>query len=262
MPYLKPTDKILDVGCGPGTITIGFRELVSQGSVTGIDISEQVISRARDLAAEQTETSAATSNKQLGDISFRTADLFAGLPWPDNTFDAVYASQLFPHLPPPSLPVAALTEMRRVLKPGGVLATRDAAGQHFFPPQLGLDGIWVERHVRSLEMPGWPGPHMPAYYRAAGFGVPASAEKEPAAGATGALVVGVGTTCMSGRKRVRWFGENMAGRLQKGDTFREAWSAAGYSEEEIEESKRAMEAWSETEDAWYACLQCEVLAWK
>ena len=107
IPYLAPGIHLLDVGCGPGTITLDFAGRIAPGRVLGIDAAESVIDLAR---AEQAE-------RHIRNVEFRTADVYT-LDVPDDTFDVVHAHQVLQHL---ADPVAALREMRRVCKPGGVV---------------------------------------------------------------------------------------------------------------------------------------------
>lgn len=238
LPYIKPTDQMLDVGCGPGTITVGFAGLVPRGLVYGIDISDQVLDQA-------------TVVKSLDNVLFRKADLLAGIPYQDAHFDIVYSSQLFPHLPTADMRLKALTEMRRVLKPGGILATRDAAELHFYPRKYDLDRLWagnLARGLRNGEADGvLPGGEMPALFRQAGF------EK---------VEVGAGTTVYAGEEMRRWFVEGCLGRLTEGDEFRESWRRVGITDHEVEETRVALKKWGDDEDAWYVALQAEILAWK
>jgi len=53
-----------------------------------------------------------------------------------------------------------------------------------------------------------------------------------------------------------------AGQLKQGDPFRQGWLDVGITEDEIQETLRAVENWAETEDAWFVALQSEMLAWK
>lgn len=105
-PYLQPGMDLLDCGCGPGTITLGLAQRVAPGRVTGIDSGDSQIERARQNAAAHGVTN----------VEFRTASVYE-LPFADNTFDAVFSHALLEHL---AEPVAALRELRRVLRPGGV----------------------------------------------------------------------------------------------------------------------------------------------
>ena len=52
LPYIKKTDHILDVGCGPGTITTGLAKYACEGGTVGVDISTDVLQKARSFAAE------------------------------------------------------------------------------------------------------------------------------------------------------------------------------------------------------------------
>ena len=123
VPHLTAGLRILDVGCGPGSLTADLAAHCPQGSVTGIDASAEVIAVA--AAAH-------------GDVAeFLTGDIVA-LDFPDDHFDVVHAHQVLQHLRDP---VAALTEIRRVTKPGGIVAARDAdyAGMTWAPDEPRLD---------------------------------------------------------------------------------------------------------------------------
>jgi ubiquinone/menaquinone biosynthesis C-methylase UbiE len=111
LAHLRPGLALLDVGCGPGTITVDLARLVAPARAVGIDRAADVIQKARTFASEHGV-----------DVDLRTADVYA-LPYPDASFDVVHAHQVLQHLVDP---VGALVEMRRVLRPGGVLAARDA----------------------------------------------------------------------------------------------------------------------------------------
>jgi SAM-dependent methyltransferase len=243
---IKPTDKILDVGCGPGSITAGFAPFAPQGSVLGIDLSQEVIDSARDALSDD-----------IGNVKYEVADLLAGLPFPDGSFDVVFSSQLFPHLSSTGMKFAALKEMKRVLKPGGFLATRDAADLHFYPKRHDLDRLWGqntrkahnhgEEGAEDEDFKGFPGGIMPGLMRRVGF--------EPSK-----IIVGAGTTVHSGAEARKWYVDGNLGRLSKGDAFRESWEKAGISEAEIDETGEALRSWGADEDAWYAALQAEIVA--
>jgi ubiquinone/menaquinone biosynthesis C-methylase UbiE len=112
LPHLRAGMRLLDVGCGPGSITLGLAEAVAPGEVIAVDLSPDVLEGARRLAAEKGVT---TVRFESGDVEH--------LRWPDGTFDVVYAHQMLQHL---SRPVAALAEMQRVLRSGGLVGVRDS----------------------------------------------------------------------------------------------------------------------------------------
>jgi len=257
LPYIKPTDKILDVGCGPGTITAGFAAHTPNGSVIGVDLSESVLDNARAHLANLREDGALGSGGG-GETSFQVADILAGLPWPDDTFDVVYSSQLLPHLAPPDLPLRALREMRRVLRPGGILASRDVAEIHWYPRRLGLDQMYNPRLLRGMGVPDFVGASLPALLKAAGFDVDGGRGEVP----SGRVHIGAGTTVYSSPEARKFLATGLLGRLDEKDTYRQSWIKAGIADEEIEETKRTLRQWVDTEDAWYIAVQSEILAWK
>ncbi len=110
LPRLRTDSVVLDVGCGPGTITAGLAR--HAGKVVGLDKSVEMVEEARNHAAEC----------GLANASFEVGSVYE-LPWDDNRFDVVYAHQVLQHL---SDPVRALREARRVLRPDGIVAVRDS----------------------------------------------------------------------------------------------------------------------------------------
>lgn len=108
IPHLDSSMELLDVGCGPGSITIELADHVAR--VEGIDAAAEAIATARAAARSSTR------------IGFRIGEAH-DLPYDDDSFDVVYAHQVLQHLRDP---VGALREARRVLRPGGLIAVRDA----------------------------------------------------------------------------------------------------------------------------------------
>jgi SAM-dependent methyltransferase len=155
LPHLAPGMNVLDVGCGPGTITAGLAARVAPGRVTGVDREPGVVDQARAAFGSTAE--------------FRAADAYR-LPFPDGAFDVVHAHQVLQHL---TDPVAALGEMRRVLKPGGRLAVRDADYGAFvwYPGDPRLDR-WREIYTAVCSRnhaDANAGRSLPAWVGAAGF---------------------------------------------------------------------------------------------
>ena len=126
VPFLAPSMRLLDVGCGPGTITAALAGIV--GAAIGVDIEPNAIAAARQLAAHSGAIN----------LSFIEADMTA-LPFEDAAFDAVFFHAVLYHQSDAKL-TQTLAEARRVLKPGGVLGTRDAdVGGNILYPEL--DGV-------------------------------------------------------------------------------------------------------------------------
>ncbi|KAI8627422.1 S-adenosyl-L-methionine-dependent methyltransferase [Xylariaceae sp. FL1651] len=250
LPYIKKTDHILDAGCGPGTITTGLAKHASEGQTIGLDISAAVLQKARSLAAE-----ANVPTQGPGSVVFEEGNILEGLAYPDNTFDVIYCSQVFGHMPPPDMPLRALVELRRILKPGGILATRDGLGQQFFPQSLQVDRLWGQNQIRALNKgvlePDPTGTRMPALFRRAGFDVDG-----------GKVLVGAGIKVFSDHETRKWLAWRTTGQLQEGDPYYQNWLDVGITKDEIKETLRAIAAWADTEDAWFVALQCEMLAWK
>ncbi|HEY5334656.1 MAG TPA: methyltransferase domain-containing protein [Mycobacteriales bacterium] len=154
LPLLAPGMTLLDVGCGPGTITADLAELVAPGRVIGLEPVEEPLAAARTL-----DTTAV----------FEIGDVYA-LAYDDDSFDVVHAHQVLQHL---TDPVAALREMRRVCRPGGVVACRDADYETFtwWPAEPRLDR-WLDTYRRLARHNGAEpdaGRQLTTWFSAAGF---------------------------------------------------------------------------------------------
>ena len=137
LEHLREGDDIIDIGCGPGNITVDLARLVAPGRALGIDASADVIDRAR-----------ADAPTELANLAFETGDTYS-LGFPDDSFDVVHAHQVLQHL---TDPVRALREMRRVLRPGGLLAVRDADYKAFmWSPSDPLLDRWLEIYQRVTD---------------------------------------------------------------------------------------------------------------
>lgn len=120
-PYLKTGMRLLDMGCGPGGITVGLAKKVAPARVTACDIEQTQLDRAQERAAEAGVTN----------IDFQIANVF-GLPFDDNSFDAIFMSAVLSNLQRPD---EAVREIARVLKPGGIAGFNefDSGGDIYYP---------------------------------------------------------------------------------------------------------------------------------
>jgi SAM-dependent methyltransferase len=141
LKVLQQGMRVLDCGCGPGAITVGLAEVVAPGDVVGVDIQQSQVDMARRLAVE----------RRSGNVTFQQGSIYE-LPFPDASFDAVSAFHLLFHLREPT---RALREMRRVLKPGGVIGIRDPdSGGFVFEPWSASAAAVFECNWRGHEFNG------------------------------------------------------------------------------------------------------------
>lgn len=126
LPYLKPGMRILDVGSGPGSISVGLAEAVAPGGeLHGVDIEESQVGLAEAVSARY----------QRKNTSFHAADA-TSLPFEDGFFDVVHCHDTLMHIPETK---AALTEAKRVLKPGGIIGCREMICESCFTyPDFGV----------------------------------------------------------------------------------------------------------------------------
>ena len=112
LPHLQAGQRVLDFGCGPGTISVGLAQVVDPGEVHGIDMEASQIGMAT-AAAEAGGHANATFH--VGDVT--------DLPFDDDSFDIAHCHAVLMHVPDTQ---AALAEVKRVLKPGGLIACRES----------------------------------------------------------------------------------------------------------------------------------------
>ncbi|WP_202637756.1 methyltransferase domain-containing protein [Bailinhaonella thermotolerans] len=110
LPHLSPGMTLLDLGCGPGTITADLAAAVAPGLVLGLDQQASQLGGARDLARR----------RGLTNVRFREGSCY-DIPLDDGSVDRVFAHALMEHL---AHPAKALAEIRRVLRPGGTVGLR------------------------------------------------------------------------------------------------------------------------------------------
>ncbi|WCO68337.1 methyltransferase domain-containing protein [Iamia majanohamensis] len=231
--HLRPGLDVLDVGCGPGTITADLADRVAPGRVVGLDRAEEVVARAAATCADRP------------DVEIRVGDVYA-LPFADGSFDVVHAHQVLQHL---SDPVAALVEARRVCRPGGVVAVRDADYSAFAwaPADPDLDA-WLALYravARSNGAEPDAGPLLCGWARAAGF-----AEVEVTASAW----------CFATPEERTWWGELWAERTTSSALAEQAEAAGLATASEREAMADAFRRWAAADDGVFVVPHTEVLA--
>jgi SAM-dependent methyltransferase len=229
---LQPGVDVLDVGCGPGTITLDIAARVSPGHVTGLDNEAEVIDHAREAAQD------------VSKVKFRTGDVYA-LDFPDESFDVVHAHQVLQHL---TDPVAALREMRRVCKPGGVVAARDSdyAAMTWYPEIPALTRWLALYHdvTQSNGAEADAGRRLRAWAIAADFSdVRASAS----------------AWCYATPEEREWWSGIWAERVVVSRLGQQAVERGLATNEELREIAAGWREWSATADAWFAILHGEIL---
>jgi SAM-dependent methyltransferase len=233
LPHLRPTDRLLDVGSGPGTITADLARLV--GEVVALEIDD-------DAAAL---TRAELERQGIADADVRVGDVHA-LDLPDDGFDVVHAHQVLQHV---ADPVAALREMARVTRPGGVVAVRDSdyAAFAWYPRLPGLDR-WLELYQAAARANGGEpdaGRHLLAWAHAAGLGdVTASAS----------------TWCFATPETRAWWGGMWAERVT-GSALADQLLREGLADEnELASIAQAWRSWAADPDGWISIPHGELLA--
>jgi len=232
---LKPGQDLLDVGCGPGTITIDLGDYVNPGTVVGVDREAGVLVQADELRRRN----------QAANVRFTAGDAYH-LDFGDATFDVVHAHQLLQHL---TDPVAALREMRRVLRPGGVLAVRDGDYGAFTwaPDDRRLDR-WLELYHQVTERNGAEanaGRYLRGWVQAAGFSE---------------VQVGGSTWTFADSQSTAWWGGLWADRIRLSSFADQAVEYGLSNTEELGALSAAWQQWSTQPAAYFCALHGEVIA--
>ncbi|HEV2780605.1 MAG TPA: methyltransferase domain-containing protein [Actinophytocola sp.] len=231
---LRPGLDLLDVGCGPGTITADLAARVAPGRVVAIDAVADILTSARQVADE----------RGLSNVEFVVGDVEA-LDFPDHAFDVVHAHQVLQHV---ADPVAALREMRRVCRPGGVVAARDVdyAAMTWYPENPVLDE-WLALYRRTARHNGGEpdaGRRLLSWARRAGFST---------------IDCSATTWCFATpEEREFWSGMWAERILAPG--IGDAAVAAGFAtQEDRERISAAWREWGASEDGWFAITHGEIL---
>ncbi|WP_430646423.1 methyltransferase domain-containing protein [Agromyces sp. GXS1127] len=234
-PHLREGMRVLDIGSGPGTITLDLGRRVRPGVVVGVDSSPDVVARAQGLA----------ESEGVANAEFRQGDAYR-LDFPDGVFDVVHAHQVLQHL---ARPIEALREFRRVLRPGGLLAARDVDyGGVIWSPESSELARWRELNERICAWNGGDGTagrHLTGWARAAGF------DDVEASGSVWVFA--------SDRDR-EWWGGNWAERALESTFAAHAIESGHATRAELEEISAAWRRWAGDPDGWFLMPHGEIIA--
>ena len=233
LPSLRSGLDLLDVGCGPGTITVDLAARVAPGRVLGVDPAPGVIDEARAAAI----TAGVTASFQVGDVYV--------LEVPDDSFDVVHAHQVLQHL---ADPVAALRAMARVCRPGGLIAVRDVdhAAVTLHPHDPVLDR-WLDLYSAVARRNGGEpdaGRRLLAWAHAAGL-----REVTPS----------TSSWCFTTPADREWWGGSWAGRATA-SAFADQAKASGLADDEtLQAIADGWLRWAAADDGWLGMLHGELL---
>jgi len=230
-PHLQGGLSLLDIGCGPGTITSEFAERVAPGRVVGLDAAPAAIEKASAFTADN--------------LSFIVGDAYA-LPFDDNSFDLVHSHQTLQHL---GDPVAALVEMKRVVKPGGLIAVRDVdyAGTICFPELAGLR-VWADVYDSVHRSNGGEpnaGRRLKAWAQQAGLAD---------------ITVSASIWNFSDDADRGWWGSMWEARVLESAFAEDALSKSLATPEVLQQISSAWREWADSPEGWMAMPHGEILA--
>jgi ubiquinone/menaquinone biosynthesis C-methylase UbiE len=234
LPLLRPGMRLLDVGCGPGSITSGLAKRVAPGETIGIDMSSSVIETARSLA-----------DPSMTNLAFGVGNIYRPSLAPE-TFDAVFAHQVLQHL---RRPVDALRQMRALLKPGGMIGVRDGdwGSMTFYPENDGMRRFLRMYYDLAHRNGGEPnaGRFLRRWFREAGF-----AE----------MRITTSTTSYTDAAATREWAETYAERTLHSNLAEKALEYGIATRSDLESMAAAWRGWGADPDALFCFSHTEVVA--
>ncbi|SDI39238.1 class I SAM-dependent methyltransferase [Nonomuraea jiangxiensis] len=232
LPHLQPHMTVLDVGSGPGTISADLAARVER--LTASEVSAGALDLAR----------AEITGRGLSNVDFAVADVLA-LDFPDDTFWVTHAHQVLQHV---GDPVRALSEMRRVTRPGGLVAVRDSdySGFTWYPLLPELEE-WLALYQRVARGNGGEpdaGRRLLSWARAAGF------EDVTATSST---------WCFATPEDRAWWGGMWAERILHSSMAEQALATGAATEADLRRISAGWLEWAAADDGWLSILHGELL---
>jgi ubiquinone/menaquinone biosynthesis C-methylase UbiE len=234
LPRLRPGLRLLDIGAGPGTITADLADLVAPGRVTALEANADALALSR-----------AELGRRGIEADFVVGDVHA-LDLPDDSFDVVHAHQVLQHV---ADPVQALREMRRVCRPGGLVAVRDSDYRAFawYPEYAELDR-WMDLYQAAARANGGEpdaGRRLKAWAHAAGF------EQVTATAST---------WCFTDPDDRAYWGGMWSDRILASALADQLLTEGLATPAELARISAAWQAWTADQDGWITILHGEVIA--
>jgi ubiquinone/menaquinone biosynthesis C-methylase UbiE len=233
IPHLRPRMDLLDVGCGPGTITIDLAARVAPGRAVGVENVEAPLVDARAAAVESGV-----------EVEFRLGDAYA-LDFEDDSFDVVHMHQVLHHL---TDPVAALRELRRVVRPDGLVSLRetDYEGFAWYPASEGFDR-WLATYLQLARGNGAEpaaGRRLRSWALEAGFSDVQS---------------GASLWCFANQEDRDYWAGNWGTRVVESAFAQQAVERGLADRSDLEQMQQAFERWRVSPDGWFTVLHGEAL---
>ena len=239
LPHLVDGFRVLDVGCGQGAITVGLATTLEAGHVLGVDAKDE-FGAAREFA----------TNQGIRNVEFRVGDVY-DLSFPTNHFDACLCHSMLETL---DRPLGGLREIRRVLRPGGVVGV--ACVEYGGLILAGGADVSLLRRFYAIRERLWQldghadpyrGRELRGLLARAGFNAIEATSKY---------------LCYGTPEAVRSFGADRAGDC--GDTWyrRDAIKHRLAVEADLDEMRQAWLEWSTAPDAYAAFAWCRALGSK
>ncbi|KGN38667.1 class I SAM-dependent methyltransferase [Knoellia subterranea] len=232
LPHLRPTDAVLDIGAGPGTISADLAEIVTR--VTATEVGPDEVDLARDTATA----------RGLTNMDFVVADVHA-LDLPDDSFDVVHAHQVLQHV---GDPVQALREMHRVTKPGGLVAVRDSDYAAFaWWPRLPELDEWMDLYQAAARANGGEpdaGRRLLSWAQQAGLSD---------------ITASSSTWCFATTDDRQSWGGLWADRIVESAMARQILDSGMATTDDLQRLSEGWRTWATAEDGWFSLLHGEIL---
>jgi ubiquinone/menaquinone biosynthesis C-methylase UbiE len=237
LPHLDDGFRLLDVGCGQGTITLGLAERVAH--IDAVDPAEEAFADARHYAAEH----------EIKNVEFRVGSVY-GLDFPDDHFDAGLCHSMLETL---DRPLNGLIEIKRILKPGGVLgvACVEYGGLILAGPSHELLRRFYATRERVWLLENTADPYRGRQLR----GLLERARFDRVTATSKYFSYGTG-------EAVESFGLARAQDCGDGWYARSARKHALATASDLDAMSRAWLEWSKSPDAYLAFAWCRALGWK